>query len=581
MALFRVEGKNISDEGFKGTNVRDMRTGRMSGEGAEKLGSAVRSGMQRVSSTDRNQSKVSNAIATISKTMGSNTVQMQKMLENQSDETKNEISKLVKMLADSQKLTGEKSLKAIEKIQAQTEVIRLTAGKQGKELIEALGVKDAKKDLASSGSMVKNFFGVDQDAKGLDAVKQAFDPSRMFGTSGFFGLGRGAISQKRAEREGAKQFQSTSQNQGLEDLNDNFVEETKKTEAVKTDGKEKKNKPKDQTKTSLIDRKPEEKKQTEFLEKILKELKILNEKSFAGGGGGGKTSTATKAGLGVAAATAVGTGLMAARNKITSGINAVRNRVFGTPDVAPNTTRPTPNTTGPRPRPDQLLDKNGNPLRGAARQSRIDKLNQVKPTVKPKTSLLSRAGRIAARGARFLGPVGALVTAGSAAYAGVKGFNADPNASTTEKFGNAARGIGNVLSFGLIDSPEEVMQKRQEEMIQNLQQTDEEMMQRRQGEIKPEVGRPSDDPEFLPWSDLPPDPASLPDVSPRPLPTGDAIEKTSQAAESQTINAPTINNITNNNMTGGGNQSNPLITIKDTIRDNTSIIQQRFNKVYV
>ena len=607
MALLRVEGKNISDEGFKGTNVRDMSTGRMTSEGAEKLGSAVRSGMQRVSSTDRNQSKVSNAIATISKTMGSNTVQMQKMLENQSDETKNEISKLVKMLADSQKLTGEKSLKAIEQIQAQTEVIRLTAGKQGKELIEALGVKDAKKDLASSGSMIKNFFGVDQDAKGLDAVKQAFDPSRMFGTSGFFGLGRGAITQKRAEREGAKQFQSTAQNKGLEDLNDNFVEEIKKTEAVKTEAKEKKNKPKDQTKTSLIDRKPEEKKQTEFLEKILKELKKLNEIGFAGGGGGGKTSTAAKVGLGAAAAAAVGTGLMAAGSKVKAGVGAVRNRVFGTPDVAPNTTKPTTTkpttttttkptvttkptttkpttttttkptvttkptttkptvTTKPTPSPDKLLDKNGKPLQGAARQSRIDKLNQVKPTVKPKTSLLSRAGRIAARGARFLGPVGALVTAGSAAYGGVQGFNADPNASTTEKFGNAARGIGNVLSFGLIDSPEEVMQKRQEEMMQ-------------QERMQPEVMRPAGEESIM--DGYVPNPTSLPDVSPRPLPTGDAIDNMSQASENQTINAPTINNITNNNMTGGSGQSNPLIAMKDTIRDNTSIIQQRFNKVY-
>ena len=555
MALFRVEGKNISDEGFSGTNVRDMRTGRMTGEGAEKLGSAVRSGMQRVSSIDRNQSKVSNAIATISKTMGSNTVQIQNMLENQSDETKNEISKLVKMLADSQKLTGEKSLKAIEQIQAQTEVIRLTAGKQGKELIEALGVKDAKKDLSSSGSMIKNFFGVDQDAKGLDAVKQAFDPSRMFGTSGFFGLGRGSISEKRAEREGAKQFQSREQNTGIEELNDNFVKETQQTVVVKTDVKEIKDILKNQTKTSLSDRKPEEKKQTEFLEKILKELKILNGKNFSSGGGFFSKAASTAAGLGTAALAAAGIGTGAA------AVSGARGRAAGrTTTATPRTTTATPRTTTPS--PDKLLDKNGKPLQGAARQSRIDKLNQVKPTVKPKTSLLGRAGRIAARGARFLGPVGALVTAGSAAYGGVQGFNADPNASTTEKFGNAARGIGNVLSFGLIDSPEEVMQKRQEEMMQ------------------PEVMRPPGEESIM--DGFVPNPTSLPDVSTRALPTGDAIDNMSQASESQTINAPTINNITNNNMTGsGGNQSNPLIAIKDTIRDNTSIIQQRFNKVYI
>jgi hypothetical protein len=53
------------------------------------------------------------------------------------------------------------------------------------------------------------------------------------------------------------------------------------------------------------------------------------------------------------------------------------------------------------------------------------------------------------------------------------------------------------------------------------------------------------------------------------------------ATNNNTYNSPTINNITNNNMSSsGGGQSNPLITIKDSIRDNTSIIQQRFNKLY-
>lgn len=559
MALLRVEGKNILDEGFKGTNVRDTKTGRMSGEGAERLGSSVRSGMQRASSTDRNQAKVSNAIATISKTMGSNTVQIQNLLENQGDETKNEISKLVKMLEKSQKLTGEKSAKAIEQIQQQTEIIKLTAGEQGEDLIKALGIMGAKKDLKSGGSAIKSFFGVDQDAKGLSAVKQAFDPSRMFGTSGFFGLGRNSITEKRAEREGAKQFEAQRQSSGLDELNDNLIKSQEKAESAKKVESVKKEK--SQQKFTGSDRKSEDEKQTKFLEKILKELKKLNANSgVAGGGGGGGKSIPGKV------VSAVGTGLAAVGTAWYAGKKLLSSRV---PDVT------SPNKVKPTFQGDPTLDKNGkklNPSQQAARNQRLAReAAQAKPgTATPraapgtKPSMMSRLGKVgkfAARGARFLGPLGALVTAGSAAYAGVKGFNADPNASTGEKFGNAARGIGNMLSFGLIDSPEEAMQKRQ------LEQSASDIM-RPQGEESIMDG-------FVP------NPTSLPDVSPRPLPTGDAIDRVSEATT--TINnSPTINNITNNNVSssGGGSQSNPLIAMKDTIRDGTSVIQQRFNKVY-
>lgn len=559
MALIRVEERNILDEGFDGTNVRDMSTGRMSKQGAEKLGQSVRAGMSRQSSADRNQSKVSSATAAISKKMGTNTLEIQKIIETQSDETRDEISKLIKMLAESQKLTGEKSAKAIKNIQKQTEIIKLTAGEQGKELVKTLGISDAKKELTSRGSLTKNFFGVDQDAKGLDAVKQAFDPSRLFGGAGFFGMGNEKNKQKIAEREGLKDVQGNNQGDGLTSLNEVLV---KKQDAA-TDKSSKGSSKNGADKFSGSDRKSEDKKQTEFLKKILKELEKLNEKNFgSASAGGGITNTVKKtggviAGLVATAATATGLNKLFKRTPTpTPDIDPVTN----TTDKKPTNTRPTTTT----PSPDKLLDKNGKPLQGAARQSRIDKLNQVKPTMKSKMfSRLGRLGSLGARAARFAGPLGLAVTAGAAAYEGYKGFNADPDASTADKFKNAGRGIGSMLSFGLIDSPEEAMQKRQ---IQN--------------QMNPEIERPAGENSINDGYVQPPTSLSDPsELSPRPLPTGDAIEN-SGASTTNTNNI--TNNITNNNTTtgGGGGQSNPLITMKDTIRDSSSVIQRRFDKVY-
>lgn len=535
----KVVGRNILDEGFGGSNVKDTENqSRFSSELAEKLGQSVRAGMKRTSTADRNQFKVSNAVAALSKNIGNNTIEIQKLLENQNDETKNEISKLIKMLADAQKLTGEKSVKAIEKIQQQTEIIKLTAGEQGEALTKALGVNEAKQELKSSGSMIKSFFGVDQDAKGLEAVKQSVDPARLFGTQGFFGIGRNSAREKEAEREGKKIVEARSQDKGLENLEEDLLkdkgESNQNQKAVKNNTKAvKENKPK----TSGSDRKPEEKKQTEFLEKILKELKKLNEKNFSGGAGVGLLSKA---------ASTTG-GFLATAGTAAASLFAGKKVLDALPDgTQPRTPRQTqPNTTGQtQPRTTGQTQQPGKPIK--------------KPTLKP--SMLSRGLGAVGKFGRFLGPVGLAATAATAAYGGFKGFNADPDADLGDKAMNAARGIGNVLSFGLIDSPEERMQQQQMQQPQ--------IEANRNGEDSIMDG-------FVP------NPTSLPDLSTRPLPTADAVDNMTSATNNNTYNSPTINNITNNNMSSsGGGQSNPLITIKDSIRDNTSIIQQRFNKLY-
>ena len=61
--------------------------------------------------------------------------------------------------------------------------------------------------------------------------------------------------------------------------------------------------------------------------------------------------------------------------------------------------------------------------------------------------------------ARFAGPLGLAVTAGTALYGGVKGFNADEDASFGRKLLNAGSGGLNKLSFGLLGSTDEELRE--------------------------------------------------------------------------------------------------------------------------
>lgn len=64
------------------------------------------------------------------------------------------------------------------------------------------------------------------------------------------------------------------------------------------------------------------------------------------------------------------------------------------------------------------------------------------------------------KAARFLGPVGAAITLGMAAYDSAQGFNADPEASTGQKIKNAGSALLNSFSFGLLGkSAEEIKEE--------------------------------------------------------------------------------------------------------------------------
>ena len=104
-------------------------------------------------------------------------------------------------------------------------------------------------------------------------------------------------------------------------------------------------------------------------------------------------------------------------------------------------------------------DEGGFPGRLPGRlPGRGPKPSTVKPGIKPKTSMLSRVGGLAKGAGRVLGKVALPLAAGMAIYDGVKGFSADENATTGQKFKNAGRNIMSGLTFGLVDSTQEKME---------------------------------------------------------------------------------------------------------------------------
>jgi hypothetical protein len=65
-------------------------------------------------------------------------------------------------------------------------------------------------------------------------------------------------------------------------------------------------------------------------------------------------------------------------------------------------------------------------------------------------SRLGRLARLAGRGAKFIPGVGLIAAGAMGAFDAVSGFNADPNASMGESFGNAGSSVLNGLTFGLL-----------------------------------------------------------------------------------------------------------------------------------
>lgn len=147
--MLRVDGKNILDDGFSGSNVTDTENRmRFTKEGAANLVSSVRMGMgQGIDFPGNSSNLIGKTSAIIAESIGKNTQELQKLLLDQGDGTKEKINDIVKALSDSQEKNGKELLRAVESITEKIEELRLESGEDGDKMIELLGLDKAKDSL--------------------------------------------------------------------------------------------------------------------------------------------------------------------------------------------------------------------------------------------------------------------------------------------------------------------------------------------------------------------------------------------------------------------------------------------------
>lgn len=590
--VYRVEGRNVGDEGFGGSNVRDMDTGRVGSAGADAIVDAIKKATTPISkSMNRERVRVSDAVSSIAKRLEENTLKVQEVLSDSDDSAKQQFKELMttltKIVADGNKV-GQKQMGALATSMAQT-------SKALGDDNDSLGLKAASESVTSgSGTAVGNAFrkfsNVSEGTLGVGStLKEAFSADAL--------LGRNKI-----DENADANIQGGEQAAAIQTLIDSLESLTKTVEAstAETPKKTKSNTTSGSTFTTGTDREtkdPSVKVLKEIL-KVLKETKADAEKNSGG----------LLSGLSSVLSTAFSTAMLPLKAPL-SGLKNLFGLGNKTPPVTtPTTTTPTttkPTTTTPTSTPNKKPGR----LR----------------------STLGRAARGAGRFARFLGPVGLAVTAGMAVADGVSGFNADENATMGQSFQNAGRNIMSGLSFGLIDSTQEKMADGSYEQDRILESAEdagfydkdymgnseidktkiqdaslpqlqailadddlssqdakfvEDLIAQKQTatpgiesngnqSVTPGIesnGNQSSEPSYLPG----PGTGELP-MRVAELPTAPALGNMTEAASApaqQTAAAPNI--ITTNNYNSGGDTGTTILTAPETIRNNSNTLA-RFN----
>lgn len=606
--MLNVEGRNIADEGFSGSNVRDSNTGRFTSEGANKLAQSVRAGMSMTSTRDSSATNISAVVSKLTEAISNDTQNFQELLNKQDEKTKKLFDSYIKSLESGKTSNIEK---AMEKFLLSMEKDTST---RFEKIIDAVGQRKSLNEGNTVKQKFANFMGADADKGFGGSIAQAFsEPGRMFGTNrGFLGTGLFSGGPTAAQQQAAAELGKENQiSKGSAELVTNLVTNSSdksenesvseiqaknNKEKVAEKGSSNKNSStkviisdqpiitKDAPKTvSGIDRNDPAAEQLQVLKDILKELKIIS----------GKPSGSLLGGLG---------------------------SIIPDVDLPRRTSRGPGPRTGPRPR-----DAKG------------------RFTKAPAASRLGNLGRFAKGAGRFLGPVGLGLTAGMAIYDGVKGFNADEGATLGQRFQNAGRNVGSGLTFGLMDSVEkkmadgsyqadreaEVTQQAVQEAAaaQSLQEAfnragdNGPQQQQRQARIDarntatPAVTNPGvvtgtatpavTTPTVLPLIDGPtPPPFVVPkgfeplidgngkiitelglsnspsSVTRSPSVTSNAIQNMTNLSAPSTQSAPPIiNNITNNN-TSSSAAAPQILTMPSTPRNNSNTIQRFQDKTF-
>ena len=444
-----VSGKNILDEGFSGANVRDKENNnKFSKSGADFLLENIKKATRPVENTGmRNKDAISSSISTIAQNLGENTEAVQKIVD-ENEESQEEFVKLVKMMAAAQEKTGEASVAAIDALLKQIAKIEVKSGDNSAELTKLLGLDKTKETLMNqsnplglAGTAFKKFTNVDvrENETFGDSLKQAFSKEKLFGLQpkNDFDTIKEQVSLEEKSKTQSQGFQET--------VNAAITTKSLKSEAndqvVNAEG--------GKVFTAGIDRESLDNKKVELLEDILAELKKMSSGDADGRGLGlppdmdllrnGKPPTNTKPSRFSRFKRALGfaddvptTGATATSTKSTTP-RSLKSLLFGQADdvAKAGVVRPTL-----KPGIDDLLDRNGKPLRGAARQSRIDKLARAGTNVADDVAKAgvnvaddvvrgaSTTSKVLGGTAKVLGKVAAPLAVAGSVYDGYQGYNA-------------------------------------------------------------------------------------------------------------------------------------------------------------
>ena len=309
--MIRIEGRNIADPNFGGANARDMETGRMSKEAASFLSETIKKAIAPIDNTVKtNKVVIAQTASNMAKIIEQNTKEFQTIIQDSGEDTQQELVKLLSMMNDAQKKTGDASIAAMKDVVQQIENLKRsdTTGKLSPLLDLDRRQKEITKPLGRQtvfGAAFKKLTNVDLRR---ESALQALSPTKLFGLD----PGSGDIIKE--ARTNAATFGATSSlSKVVGALTPNSDSSSQRASSVlsqiKTTPTIEKNAQGGRVFTTGIDRESLDNKQVELLEQILAQLKKME-------------SFSPLDGLAAAIGTAVATALLPL-TVIVGGISAI------------------------------------------------------------------------------------------------------------------------------------------------------------------------------------------------------------------------------------------------------------------
>ena len=296
--MLRITG-GISDEDFNGSRVRDTEDkNRFSKGGADFLKDALAKAIQPTKNLSAtNKEKISQVSSKMTQALADNTEAVQKIMSEQ-DDTRKEFLKLISMMTDAQKKTGESSQVTMKEIIKQIERVKLTDGEGTKDVAKILGLDAAQKEIAKPLGRQTMRGALFEKLTNVDTRKESW--TKAFTLEKMFGLKPGSDDILKSAQDEVAAGKTNSERAGAqEDLAAATLGDTstvsEKVEKVKQ-SKEKEintttvpvvtmNSEGGQSFATGTDRISPAFQQVDLLEQILEQLKKMED--VGGGGGGG------------------------------------------------------------------------------------------------------------------------------------------------------------------------------------------------------------------------------------------------------------------------------------------------------